>query len=68
MTATADELIRVPDESFHVLDVRAPQPEAGSASTRMMKNLRVVATRYGKRGCLSLGTATAAALVIWLRT
>ncbi|UCA48467.1 hypothetical protein LEL86_03840 [Streptomyces sp. WA6-1-16] len=30
----------------------------------MMKTLRVVAARYDKRGCVSLGTATAAALVI----
>ncbi len=29
---------------------------------------RAVATRYDKRGSVHLGTATAAALVIWLRT
>lgn len=29
---------------------------------------RAVATRYDKRGYVFLGTVTAAALVIWLRT
>ncbi|MFE2049530.1 transposase [Streptomyces sp. NPDC059459] len=33
-----------------------------------LKQSRVVATRYDKRSCVFLGTATAAALVIWLRT
>ncbi|MFF0094883.1 IS5 family transposase [Streptomyces canus] len=33
-----------------------------------LKQSRAVATRYGKRGYVFLGTATAAALVIWLRT
>ncbi|MDQ0595909.1 hypothetical protein QF037_000254 [Streptomyces canus] len=33
-----------------------------------MKQHRAVATRYDKRGYVYLGTATAAALVIWLRT
>ncbi|WP_443059556.1 IS5 family transposase [Streptomyces sp. NBC_00443] len=33
-----------------------------------LKNARAVATRYDKRGYVYLGTATAAALVIWLRT
>ncbi|MFJ5064667.1 transposase [Streptomyces nigra] len=32
-----------------------------------MKQFRAVATRYDKRGYVFLGTATAAALVIWLR-
>jgi hypothetical protein len=32
------------------------------------KQHRAVATRYDKRGCVYLGTATAAALTIWLRT
>ncbi|MYT21526.1 transposase [Streptomyces sp. SID7760] len=32
------------------------------------KHARAVATRYDKRGCVFLGTATAAAVVIWLRT
>ncbi|CAM5282297.1 IS5 family transposase [Streptomyces atroolivaceus] len=33
-----------------------------------LKNVRAVATRYDKRGHVFLGTVTAAALVIWLRT
>ncbi|OEV01867.1 transposase [Streptomyces qinglanensis] len=33
-----------------------------------LKQSRAVATRYDKRGYVFLGTATAAALVIWLRT
>ncbi|MFE3591393.1 IS5 family transposase [Streptomyces niveus] len=33
-----------------------------------MKQFRAVATRYDKRGYVFLGTATAAALTIWLRT
>ncbi|MDX2710187.1 IS5 family transposase [Streptomyces sp. PA03-6a] len=33
-----------------------------------LKQHRAVATRYDKRGYVYLGTATAAALVIWLRT
>ncbi len=33
-----------------------------------LKNARAVATRYDKRGYVYLGTATAAALAIWLRT
>ncbi|MFE7113663.1 IS5 family transposase [Streptomyces sp. NPDC057600] len=33
-----------------------------------LKQHRAVATRYDKRGYVFLGTATAAALVIWLRT
>lgn len=33
-----------------------------------LKNARAVATRYDKRGYVYLGTATAAALTIWLRT
>lgn len=33
-----------------------------------LKNSSAVATRYDKRGHVFLGTATAAALVIWLRT
>ncbi|WP_443064352.1 IS5 family transposase [Streptomyces sp. NBC_00525] len=33
-----------------------------------LKNHRAVATRYDKRGYVFLGTVTAAALVIWLRT
>lgn len=33
-----------------------------------LKNSRAVATRYDKRGHVFLGTVTAAALVIWLRT
>ncbi|MEG8281218.1 IS5 family transposase [Streptomyces sp. AHA2] len=33
-----------------------------------LKQSRAVATRYDKRGYVYLGTATAAALVIWLRT
>ncbi|KYG51833.1 transposase [Streptomyces sp. WAC04657] len=32
-----------------------------------LKHARAVATRYDKRGYIFLGTATAAALVIWLR-
>jgi len=32
-----------------------------------LKQSRAVATRYDKRGYVFLGTATAAALVIWLR-
>lgn len=32
-----------------------------------LKQSRAVATRYDKRGCVFLGTATAAALAIWLR-
>ncbi|MFE1391149.1 IS5 family transposase [Streptomyces albogriseolus] len=32
-----------------------------------LKHARAVATRYDKRGYVFLGTATAAALVIWLR-
>ncbi len=37
-------------------------------ATNRLKNARAVATRYDKRGYVFLGTATAAALVIWLRT
>ncbi|MGW5689318.1 IS5/IS1182 family transposase, partial [Nonomuraea sp. NPDC003754] len=33
-----------------------------------LKNFRAVATRYDKRAYMFLGTATVAALVIWLRT
>ncbi|MER8161540.1 hypothetical protein [Streptomyces sp. NPDC094472] len=33
-----------------------------------LKHARAVATRYDKRGYVFLGTATAAALVVWLRT
>lgn len=33
-----------------------------------LKNARAVATRYDKRGYIYLGTVTAAALTIWLRT
>ncbi|MFI8243395.1 IS5 family transposase [Streptomyces sp. NPDC085866] len=33
-----------------------------------LKNARAVATRYDKRGYVYLGTATVAALTIWLRT
>ncbi|WP_435881800.1 IS5 family transposase [Streptomyces parvus] len=33
-----------------------------------LKQYRAVATRYDKRGYVFLGTATAAAIVIWLRT
>jgi len=33
-----------------------------------LKQSRAVATRYDKRGYVFLGTATTAALVIWLRT
>jgi transposase len=33
-----------------------------------LKQHRAVATRYDKRGYVFLGTTTAAALVIWLRT
>jgi transposase len=33
-----------------------------------LKQSRAVATRYDKRGYVFLGTATAATLVIWLRT
>lgn len=33
-----------------------------------LKQSRAVATRYDKRGYVYLGTATAAAVVIWLRT
>lgn len=33
-----------------------------------LKQHRAVATRYDKRGYVYLGTATAAALTIWLRT
>lgn len=33
-----------------------------------LKRFRSVATRYDKRGYVFLGTATAAAVVIWLRT
>jgi transposase len=33
-----------------------------------LKQFRAVATRYDKRGYVYLGTVTAAALLIWLRT
>jgi hypothetical protein len=33
-----------------------------------MKQFRAVATRYDKRGYVFLGTATVAAVAIWLRT
>ncbi|MFD5110087.1 hypothetical protein ACFWJ1_32625, partial [Streptomyces cinereoruber] len=33
-----------------------------------LKRARAVATRYDKRGYAFLGTATAASLIIWLRT
>ncbi|MER7541328.1 IS5/IS1182 family transposase, partial [Streptomyces sp. NPDC097704] len=33
-----------------------------------LKQSRAVATRYDKRGYVFLGTATAAAVAIWLRT
>lgn len=32
-----------------------------------LNNNRAVATRYDKRGCVFLGTVTAASLVIWFR-
>ncbi|GAA3117342.1 hypothetical protein GCM10010521_01320 [Streptomyces rameus] len=47
--------------------VRAHQ-HAASARTDPLKHARAVATRYDKRGYVYLGTVTAAALVIWLRT
>lgn len=34
----------------------------------LLKQYRAVATRYDKRGYVFLGTATAAALAIWLRS
>ncbi|GAA2567350.1 IS5 family transposase [Streptomyces fimbriatus] len=37
-------------------------------TTNRLKQSRAVATRYDKRGYVYLGTTTAAALVIWLRT
>jgi hypothetical protein len=33
-----------------------------------LKHFRAVATRYDKRGYVFLGTVTAAALLIWLRS
>ncbi|MFB7912243.1 hypothetical protein ACFC1T_38015, partial [Kitasatospora sp. NPDC056076] len=45
---------------------RRPGPGPGTAPG--LKNSRSVATRYGKRGHVFLGTVTAAALVIWLRS
>lgn len=37
-------------------------------SINKIKQFRAVATRYDKRGYIYLGTVTAAALLIWLRS
>ncbi|MEU0809087.1 hypothetical protein [Streptomyces sp. NPDC005970] len=41
---------------------------ADKACNNRLKRHRAVATRYGKRRDVCLGTATAAALTIWLRS
>lgn len=40
----------------------------GRAINRLKQSRAAVATRYGKRGYVFLGTAAAAAVAIWLRT
>ncbi|MFF5767243.1 IS5 family transposase [Streptomyces tanashiensis] len=51
-----------------VLDkIRVPRPGRGRAINRL-KQHRSVATRHDERGYVYLGTATVAALTIWLRT
>jgi transposase len=55
----------------HAADARtAPRPAAASKGRAInrLKQSRAVATRYDKRGYVYLGTTTAAALTIWLRT
>ncbi|MFE5793929.1 cupin domain-containing protein [Streptomyces sp. NPDC056503] len=68
------EIVRPGDR---VLFEAAEEHWHGAAPNRLMvhlainnklKHARAVATRYDKRGYVFLGTATAAALVIWLRT
>jgi transposase len=41
---------------------------AGAALSPKIKQFRGVATRYDKRGYVCLGSVTAAALLIWLRS
>jgi hypothetical protein len=48
--------------------VRAHQHAAGERAIGELKQFRAVATRYDKRGYVHLGTVTAAALLIWLRS
>ncbi|MFE5097241.1 hypothetical protein ACFRCI_44865 [Streptomyces sp. NPDC056638] len=48
-------------------DLAAPEQDLGERVDGR-EFLGAVATRYDERGCAYLGTATAAALIIWLRT
>lgn len=46
----------------------SPRPRGWSWAVSRFKQARTVATRYDKRRYVYLGTATVAALTIWLRT
>lgn len=47
---------------------RYKQRNTVERAVNKLKQFRAVATRYDKRGYVYLGTVTAAALLIWLRT
>ncbi|PSK72107.1 hypothetical protein C6W96_14125 [Streptomyces sp. CS149] len=58
-----DECFRAQHE---ILRRRSPAPTIDAAEPDRAAGKRCGGAQY--RGCVSLGTATAAALVIWLRT
>jgi transposase len=47
---------------------RYKKRNTGERAINRLKQSRAIATRYDKRGYVFLGTVTAAAVVIWLRT
>ncbi|MFC9948962.1 IS5 family transposase [Streptomyces pratensis] len=49
-------------------EVRYRKRNTVERAINLLKQFRAVATRYDKRGYVFLGTATAATVVIWLRT